>query len=35
MSNKEINEIQLKQFLKSHYFSNNIEICKSTISTYR
>lgn len=35
MLNKEINKIQLKQFLSSHYFNYNIDICKSTISTYR
>lgn len=35
MLNKEINKIQLKQFLSCHYFNYNIDICKSTISTYR
>lgn len=35
MPNKEINKIQLKQFLTSRYSNYNIEICKSTISTYR
>ena len=35
MLNKEINRIQLSQFLSSRHSNHNIKICKSTISTYR
>ena len=35
MLNKDINRIQIKQFLSSQYFNSNIEVCKSIISTYR
>lgn len=35
MLNKETNKIQLNQFLMNRYSNYNIEICKSTISTYR
>lgn len=35
MLNKEINKIQLEQFIKSRYSNDRIEICESRISTYR
>lgn len=35
MLNKEINKIQLEQFIKSRYSNDRIEICGSRISTYR
>lgn len=35
MLNKDINKIQLKHFLLNYHFNSNIEIDKSTISTYR